>query len=586
MGTCFETWNSEDFHDYNFGLSDMDAYDYCKPPSKRTRKVTITEITDELDFLGFDENDLDIDLNADDLHKSFENVIEDWKIKMEVIIGDGLKKLRKSNKERRLMMKYLPGDKKLQEAKIDIAKEWKIDFQKAFGTTHKKLEKLAGDKTKEVEVIAKTEWIKDKEINKNKKRVVNIKFNDTDQNKTKSSFGNLKELIRELDRMCNILQGESPTIHSIPIYSKEARGQLLPAYNNEWLDLQRNMLYHKDINIYLNNRQSFLDVLEDFKIKFYNTKDKIKKTSGARLDETNVVKAQTRMLERKFKKEEHLLKQFKKNGQDRFLIIKKKMSNDDNVSNEQPADIFKDWKYNLDSEFEQRKKAAIAARKTTNRKLSNRALRKELLKAIDEDDKKRPMSYSDIVKKNLKLPMEDIFEAWRDYLQELDDILSDESRTSFSKGDSMEDILGTAVDFQQELQKCGQPTVRTVNKIKKSNQPWPSRIMNYDKEIFFASWRHNLTNLDENHENDYYQVSKNYEAENHFSKWKHNLRDETIEEDEDMKQAEDIFEDWIYNFHANELSRSTSGGGSKQMLKNKQRQQRRSKKKSKSPNQF
>ena len=92
MGTCFETWNGEDFHDYNFGLSDMDAFDYCKPdPSKRTRKVTITEITDELDFLGFDENDLDLDLNADDLHKSFENVIEDWKIKMEVIIGNFFK---------------------------------------------------------------------------------------------------------------------------------------------------------------------------------------------------------------------------------------------------------------------------------------------------------------------------------------------------------------------------------------------------------------------------------------------------------------------------------------------------------------
>ena len=232
---------------------------------------------------------------------------------------------------------------------------------------------------------------------------------------------------------------------------------------------------------------------------------------------------------------------------------------------------------------------------------------------IDEDDKKKkgPMSYSDIVKKNLKLPMEDIFEAWRDYLQELDDIISDDSRTSFSKGDSNEDILGTAVEFQQELQKCGQPTVRTaVNKnsspnipygtpctkiIKKSQQPFPSKIMNYDKEIFFASWRHNLTsgstgsqsNLNEN--NDYYDVSnKNYEAENHFSKWKHNLRDlKAIDEDQVLEQAEDIFEDWIYNFHANELSRSTSGSGtgnsSKQMLKNKQRQQRRSKKKSKSP---
>lgn len=113
----------------------------------------------------------------------------------------------------------------------------------------------------------------------------------------------------------------------------------------------------------------------------------MKKTSGARLDQTNAIKAQTRMLERKFKKEEHLLKQFKKNGQDRFLIIKKKMSNDDDkVSNEQPADYFKDWKYNLDSEFEQRKKAAIAARKTTTRKLSNRALRKELIKAIGKKE--------------------------------------------------------------------------------------------------------------------------------------------------------------------------------------------------------
>ena len=100
------------------------------------------------------------------------------------------------------------------------------------------------------------------------------------------------------------------------------------------------------------------------------------------MDQTNAVKAQTRMLERKFKKEEHLLKQFKANGQDRFLIIKKKMSNDENVPKE--ADYFKDWKYNLDSEFEQRKKAAIAARKTTTRKSSNRALRKELLKAIGE----------------------------------------------------------------------------------------------------------------------------------------------------------------------------------------------------------
>ena len=87
MGTCFETWNCDDFKGYNYGytdsISDMDEYDF--KPCNRTRKVTITEITDESNF---DENDLDVDdLNADELHKSFETVIEDWKIKMEVIIG-------------------------------------------------------------------------------------------------------------------------------------------------------------------------------------------------------------------------------------------------------------------------------------------------------------------------------------------------------------------------------------------------------------------------------------------------------------------------------------------------------------------
>ena len=50
-------------------------------------------------------------------------------------------------------------------------------------------------------------------------------------------------------------------------------------------------------------------------------------------------------------------------------------------------DIFKDWKFNFDNkkleQIEQRKKAAVAARnKTRTRKLSNRALRKELLKEI------------------------------------------------------------------------------------------------------------------------------------------------------------------------------------------------------------
>ena len=137
---------------------------------------------------------------------------------LKVIIGEGLKKLRKASKEKKMMMKYLPGDRRINAAKKDIAKDWKIDFQKGFGTTHKKLEKLAADKAKEVENVVKTD-VKEPQMfqNKYKKQVVNINLRSNQE----SAYGNLKELISQLDKMINYVQSDvSPTVHSIPIYSK------------------------------------------------------------------------------------------------------------------------------------------------------------------------------------------------------------------------------------------------------------------------------------------------------------------------------------------------------------------------------
>ena len=117
-----------------------------------------------------------------------------------------------------MMMKYLPGDRRINAAKKDIAKDWKIDFQKGFGTTHKKLEKLAADKAKEVENVVKTD-VKEPQMfqNKYKKQVVNINLRSNQE----SAYGNLKELISQLDKMINYVQSDiSPTVHSIPIYSK------------------------------------------------------------------------------------------------------------------------------------------------------------------------------------------------------------------------------------------------------------------------------------------------------------------------------------------------------------------------------
>merc|ERR1712203_453324 len=74
---------------------------------------------------------------------------------------------------------------------------------------------------------------------------------------------------------------------------------------------------------------------------------------------------------------------------------------------------------------------------------------------------------------------------------ELDDIVRNDSRTSFCKDESVESILENAENYQQELQNCGQPTVPTTStsfhpKCKKKG---------FEKEVIFASWRSNLVCL-------------------------------------------------------------------------------------------
>jgi hypothetical protein len=276
MSTCFNAWNEDVIGDVFYGYNSGPCDEMMAQPveNNRTRKVTITEITEDssaADWSLDDLNDDTDDLDTDEIHKIFENILEDWKIKMEVIIGDGLKKLRKSNKERRLMLKYLPGDKKVLAAKKTTVKDWKIDFQKGLGSTHKKLDKLANEKAKEVDLVASSAAGKKSadNFNQNKKDVVNIDYL-TGKKDGGSSYSGLKNLIKELDKMCNILSEASPTLHSIPIYSKEARGQILPAYNNEWLSLRKSMMMEKEMNVYLKHRPSFLEVLEDFKVSLFS----------------------------------------------------------------------------------------------------------------------------------------------------------------------------------------------------------------------------------------------------------------------------------------------------------------------------
>jgi len=83
----------------------------------RIRKVTITEIEDENEWTWPDpclfEEDMSniiIEKTTEEIFEELENVVQDWKSKLELVVADGLKKIKRSTKEKKMMMKYLPGE--------------------------------------------------------------------------------------------------------------------------------------------------------------------------------------------------------------------------------------------------------------------------------------------------------------------------------------------------------------------------------------------------------------------------------------------------------------------------------------------
>merc|ERR1711881_347705 len=136
-----------------------------------------------------------------------DDVIQDWKIKLECVVGDGLKKLRKAGKEKKLMIKYLPGEhsgveKKLGVPKATIMKDWKSDFTHIVTGIQKKLDRLTKDKVKEVDSLYSDKFlytdagVKEVEVlNKNKKEMINIDTKDMKARDGVSTYIGLKQLV-------------------------------------------------------------------------------------------------------------------------------------------------------------------------------------------------------------------------------------------------------------------------------------------------------------------------------------------------------------------------------------------------------
>lgn len=219
-----------------------------------------------------------------------------------------------------------------------------------------------------------------------------------------------------------------------------------------------------------------------------------KKTSS-RLIGTNVVQARQRMRGRmaskrglkdevsKEKLGNYRLREVKKGGKKQFLLIKKR-------ENCQPAveEIFTEWKSNLEN------KKSHPNRQPRVRKMSHRAQRKAQLReaelaASTIPVSNQPLLYSDVLKKNLNLsgitPMEDIFEAWRDYLQELDDLLNEDLSVPTSPEPiSMNPIESAVVKIKNSVVEMKrQKEQRARNRLEQVN--W---VFNSKTFLLYSHW--------------------------------------------------------------------------------------------------
>jgi len=290
------------------------------------------------------------------------------------------------------------------------------------------------------------------------------------------------------------------------------------------------------------------------------------------------------------------MKHYNKDGKDHYLIIKKPESTEET----EVEDIFEDWRACALDNIEDRKRQ----RTPRVRKLSHRQQRKEMLRD-DTTPSEGPMLYSDMLKKNLKFrpnnaPVEDIFEAWRDYLQELDDLLSYSlpSSTASSRhtsgdsdnevklqnakqeqiAESSENILETAMVYQKELHTCGQPTVKTTydNNNERINKTDVLKSFSIPVQVCgmppFRNCGSGCGNQKEVIE-DYEKVGKmkkmdskkkqrimKYQPEIYFAGWRHNFPDNSDEImyrrqcKKNRYETEEIFRGWRRNFYVREGS--------------------------------
>jgi len=491
----------------------------------RIRKVTITEIEDGQDWSWPDPGNIEedrsedideviIEKTTDEVFAALEDVVTDWKIKLEVVVGDGLKKIKKASREKKAMMKHLPGDDVqkgsgvLVKAKEEILNDWKKEVAKTVKDTHNKLNDLGTTKVKDVVIVSESILKKagakpeKKALAKNSKAVV------------KDAYLDLKKLMRELDTLYQNYNFSKMNFDKVPIYTaaKNDNKEIARPMNKPfpwWKPmctladmadrpeksalecLQKETAVAELLQDFIQDQAPYKSLLEEW----FNAQNSQKRTMQLKALAKREVKTPRRgsnsimrMKERKEQRQmkQYQLKEFENNGEKHYLVVKKKTKN----TMDEVEDIFADWNKNL-SIIKRRRSS-----KPRQRKLSHRQERKELLKSVEEEVSPiGPKTYAEMLRRGLKKPveqemMEDIFQNWTNFLDELTEIRDPQRKSSRDCVDELDffkvwkhnlhvpaarmediDIIATTHSSILPGLDCGQPTVKMAVVNKKEISP-------------------------------------------------------------------------------------------------------------------
>jgi len=387
----------------------------------RIRKVTITEINDNAEWNWPDpgcfdeesEEEEDVMKSTDEIFEDLETVVQDWKRKLEVIVAEGLKTIKKTTKERKMMMKYLPGDGLIGgsnatlKARCQILTDWQDDITDVISATHQKLNKLGSDKIRDTKDTVKDmvpEAPPTTPTSSQPCTTVSLDFDtlmrDLDTLYQKYSYINnnldlAKVPIYSCGKDMIKTMSNTPLPWWKPITSYAAmfdqprtvesgRGEARPQLLSLLQDFVCDQRSHQSI------MQEWRS-LETAKRSVPSAKREAReKKPGARRGRDSAQKMKERKEIRKYKR--FLLKEIVKKGETHYYVMKKEMEEPQVL---EPEDIFADWSHNL--------RGIKRPRKLTprTRKISHRAQRKEMLR--QQAQTQGPLTYSQMVRKNLRI---------------------------------------------------------------------------------------------------------------------------------------------------------------------------------------